>query len=189
MKKIIVKTIAFSLTMLLAFFATIYFALSIFAPSTLANLYFRIDAKELTLKYSEKAYEKSGEISDLSILVERSIVYDCERLVIEHATTLINHADYEEYADNQGGAYNYYIVGSLCSYLYSSGDKITAVGTAVSYTGDYTKVNPIRVLINLCVQNGDNDCLLQIKQSLEGRENKNQLVINDIFYIEDFIKE
>ena len=189
MKKIIIKTIAFSLALLLGLTAVIYLCLSTLSPSTLSNLYFRIDAKELTLKYSEKAYDKSGEIKDLSILVERSIVFDDDGAVIKFGTILINREDYEEYAKTQSSSYNYYVVGSLCESLYISGEKGISIGTALSYTGDYTKVNPIRVVIGLCFDNNDKESLKQIKDSLIGRENKNQLVINDISIIEDFIKE
>lgn len=189
MKKIIIKTIAFSLALLLGLTAVIYLFLSTLAPSTLSNLYFRIDAKELTLKYSEKAYDKSGEIKDLSILVERSIVFDDNRAIIEHATELINRNDYGEYAKTQSSGYNYYIVGSLCESLYDNGHKSASIGTAISHTGDYTKVNPIRIVIGLCFDSADKESLKQIKDSLIGRENKNQLVINDISIIEDFLKE
>ncbi|MBE5744367.1 MAG: hypothetical protein E7358_06655 [Clostridiales bacterium] len=189
MKKIIIKTIAFSLALLLAVTGIIYLCLATLSPSTLSNLYFRIDAKELSLKYSEKAYGKSGKIEDLSLLVERSIVFKDGESVIYYATELINREDYDEYAVSQGSGYNYYIVGSLCSYLYSSGQRAVAIGTAVSHTGDYTKVNPIRVVIELCIGNDDANSLSLIKDSLLRREDKNQFVIKDITIIEDFLKE
>ncbi len=189
MKKMIIKTIAFSLAILLAVAIFFYLGLAWLSPSTLSNLYFRIDAKELTLKYSEKAYERSGDVETLSILVERSIAFKDSDRIIEHATDLINREDYEEYSTNQGNGYHYYVISSLCSYLYESGERQTSVGTAISHTGDYTKLNPIRVVISLCMQNNDVENLKLIKNSLIGRENKNQLVINDVSLIGDFLKE
>lgn len=189
MRKIIVKTIAFSLSLVLAFTGLIYLILATLAPSALASLYFRIDAKELTLKYSEKAYEKSNDIDDLSTLVERSIVFEDGNVVIKRATELINRQDYEEYAKTQSSAYNYYVIGSLCKYLYEGGQTQVAISTALSYTSDYTTVNPIRVMISLCLEKSDDESLLQIQKSLFEREDKNQLVINDISIIEDLLKE
>lgn len=188
MKKIIIKTVAFSLALILTFGSLVYLILSTCAPSTLANLYFRLDNCELTLKYSEKAYDKSGDISDLSLLVERSIVFEDDAAIEKHATKLINDEGYGDFAAAQSSSYNYYIIGSLCSSLYALDKKSVAVDTAVSRTDNYTEVNPMRVVIILSVENGDKETLLAIKSSLERRENKNQLVINDISTIGEYLK-
>ena len=54
MTKLYVKTTAFTILCLATVMAIIFFALSIFSPSTIANVAFNLGNKSLSIKYSEK---------------------------------------------------------------------------------------------------------------------------------------
>ncbi|MBO7214915.1 MAG: hypothetical protein J6V66_05410 [Clostridia bacterium] len=187
MKKLIAKTIAFSVGVLVVGVCIFYLIMANFSPSTLSDFYFRMGNDKLTLKYSEKAYEKSEDISDLATLVERSIVFDNATLTKEYGLKLINSSDYSTYASEQDSGYKYYVAGSICEALYLLGENQTAIDTAFDNTATYSKVNPIRVLISLAVQNGDSTTLTSILSRLEDRQNLNEFGNNDISYLRDYL--
>lgn len=184
MRKLIIKTVSITVAILFAFLIIFYFALASFSPSILSNFYFRVNNANLTLKYSLKAYDKSGDIDDLAILCERSILFDNGDMLITYATILINQDDYLDFALDKGEDYNYYIVGSLVQALYQKGERSVATETAINNTGNYSSVNPIRIIISLSIENGDTLTLQTIKQHLLSLTNKNQLILHDISWIE-----
>lgn len=189
MKKLIAKTIAISLAIVIGLISVIYLLIASFSPAMLSNIYFRLNNKNLTLKYSEIAYQKSEQIESLSTLVERSIKFDDNALTEKYGFIFITHSDYEDLLTKKDSGYNYYIVGSLCEALYCSNKKETAITLAFENTLVYSSVNPIRVVISLAVENGDINLLSTIKQKLESRENKNQSILNDITLITNYINE
>jgi hypothetical protein len=189
MKKLIIKTIAISLAIVIAVFTALYLIIASASPSTLSNIYFRLNSKNLTLKYSELSYEKSSDISDLSILVERSIKFEDNALVEEYGFKLINDEEYSNFLQTKDSGYNYYIVGSLSKSLYLSGKADSAISVAFENTLVYSNLNPIRVVISLAVEKLDFTALETIKQKLESREDKNQAVLSDVTLIENFLFE
>ncbi|MBQ3234633.1 MAG: hypothetical protein IJA97_00565 [Clostridia bacterium] len=187
MKKLIIKTIAFSLGILAVGVCLFYLIMATCAPSSLGNFYFRTGNEKLAVKYAEKAYHKSEDISDLATLVERSAVCDNSELVKKYGFTLINHSDYEELSTNKGSSYKYYVAGSLVEALYKLGETQTAIDTAFDNTLGYSQVNPIRVLISLAMQGEDSKTLSTILSRLENRESKNELCNNDISLIREHL--
>jgi hypothetical protein len=164
MKKLIIKTIAISLAIVIAVFTALYLIIASASPSTLSNIYFRLNSKNLTLKYSELSYEKSSDISDLSILVERSIKFEDNALVEEYGFKLINDEEYSNFLQTKDSGYNYYIVGSLSKSLYLNGKADSAISVAFENTLVYSNLNPIRVVISLAVEKLDFTALETIKQ-------------------------
>ncbi len=187
MRKLIVKTIAITLGILIALTSAFYLLLSCCFPKVLSNVYFQIQSEELCLKYSEKAYENSNDIGDLAMLVERSIVFKKSDKVLTHGVSLINDQDYQSYLLTKGDGYHYYLVGNICQVQYNNGDRQTALETAFSNTGEYLAYNPIHKLILLSAQNGDDESLVKIKSHLLEKENKNQLINEHLSLIEQLI--
>ena len=187
MKKLVVKTIAFSLGILLVGACLFYLIVATCVPSSLSDFYYRTGNEKLTLKYSEKAYGKSDDIEDLATLVERSIVFDEHALVKAYGFKFLNHSGFSDYISGKNDGYKYYIVGSLVDSLYELSETQTAVDVAFNNTNAYTKVNPIRVLISKSLQKEDKLTLSYAYEKLVARENKNQLVINDISLIRDYL--
>lgn len=187
MKKLVIKTVAFTLALMLGVGGIFYLALSLIKPSTLGDFYFRLNSQTLTIKYSEKAYQKSQDISDLSLLTERAIIFENHELIQKYAVTLINDSGYNAFAKTKSASYHYYIVSGLCLSLYESNKKGEAVSTAISHTDDYTQSNPIRFLIAKCVEQNDRETLIALRQGLIDRGDKNQLVNQDISSIDEFL--
>lgn len=189
MKKLIIKTIAISLGIVVFVFTALYFIIASASPVTLSNIYFRLNNKNLTLKYSEMTYEKSDDILDLSVLVERSIKFEDNALIEEYGFKLINDEEYSDFLQTKDSGYNYYIVGSLAKALYNAGKVDSAISVAFDNTLTYTNLNPIRVIISLAVDSANLTALNTIKQKLESREDKNQLVLSDVAIIQNFLNE
>ena len=66
MKKLITKTVALTVAIMMAIIVAIYVIFSLFLPASLGNVYFKINAENLSVKYSVKAYEKSQSVNDLA---------------------------------------------------------------------------------------------------------------------------
>lgn len=187
MKKLVIKTVAFTLALMLAVIGLFYLALAGLKPSVLGDFYFRLNNQSLTIKYSEKAYEKSRSLDDLSTLTERAIVFGDDTLIQKHAVILINDKGYKAFIKTKNSSYHYFIVSGLCLSLYETNKKGEAVSTALSHTYEYTKSNPVRYLIAKCVELGDKPTLIDLRQGLENRSDKNQLVNQDISSIDELI--
>ena len=187
MKKLIIKTIALTSVILLVLTVGLYLLLAYCFPSVLSNWYFNLQNESLTLKYSEKSYQTSGDVFDLCLLTERSIVFDNDEAVLKHATELINHDNYDEVLSKKGNSYHYYIVGSLCQAQYIMGSKAVAIETAFSNTLVYTEQNPVHRLIVLSAREDDVDTLKTIKQKLTERQDKNNLLESHLALIEQLI--
>ena len=153
----------------------------------LGNVYFNTQSEKLSLKYSEKAYEKSRDISDLATLTERCIVFGDKDKIISYGISFINDGGYEDFILGKGDGYHYYIVGSICSAEYEVGYKQVAIDRAFSNTGEYVSLNPVHKLIVLSAQSNDTATLTEIKTRLQNRQNKNQLINDHLNLIEELI--
>ena len=187
MKKLIVKTVAITLALLTVVFVGGYLICATFAPQVLGNVYFNAQSEKLPLKYSEKAYQKSRDISDLATLTERCIVFGDKDKIISYGVSFINDGEYEDFILGKGDGYHYYIVGSICSAEYEVGYKQVAIDRAFSNTGEYVSLNPVHKLIILSAQSNDTATLTDIKTRLQNRQNKNQLINDHLNLIEELI--
>ncbi len=187
MKSLIVKTVAITLAILITVGAGIYLLLATVSPRVLSNAYFKVQNETLSIKYSQKAYEKSNDISDLATLTERCILFGEKDLTISYGVMFINDDNYGEYISSKSQGYHYYIVSSICTAEYERGDKLVAVETAFSNTNEYLSLNPIHKLIILSAQSEDKATLTEIKNRLEIRQDKNELVNQHITLIIELI--
>ena len=187
MKKLIVKTVAITLGILIAVSVIFYLILANASPNVLADVYFQTQNAELSIKYSKKAYEKSKDLSDLLVVVERSILFDDDDTTLEYGVRFINDEAYPSIIETKGQDYHYYVVGNICQIQYEKGDKAVAIQTAINNTGEYLSYNPIHKLILLAAQGNDKAFLQDIKSHLESRQNKNQLVTQHISFIDQLI--
>ena len=187
MRSLIVKTVAITLVILITVGAGIYLLLATVSPRVLSNAYFKVQNETLSIKYSQKAYEKSNDVGDLATLTERCIVFGEKDLIIRYGVSFINNESYSDYVAGKSEGYHYYIVSSICSAMYQNGDKLVAVETAFANTGDYVSLNPIHTLIILSAQSDDKVTLTEIKNRLEIRQDKNELVNQHITLIIELI--
>ncbi len=182
MKKLIIKTSAISLALILIVGFAFYGLLGLMYPSSIASLAFRVNNKSVCLKYSEKQYEKTNDIEDLALLIERAIwAKDYER-TIKYSSQLLNSKDFEEYASDKSG-YQAYIACSYVEALYLSDEKEKSIEIAFSYYNGNSELNPVRVLV-LSSKN-DLETLNKILKKLNSLENKTQETINLINQIKN----
>ena len=71
MKKLILKTVAFTLSGVILLMALLYGIFALFSPITLANVYDSVGNYSLSVHYYECAYNKSNSIENVYILCER----------------------------------------------------------------------------------------------------------------------
>ena len=187
MRKLVIKTVAITLAIIIAIGAAFYLSLSAFNPSILGNGYFNMNNAELSLKYSEKAYEKSCDISDLATLTERSIIFEDDNRTIKYAVLFINDKGYQTLIESKSDGYHHYIVSKLCEAQYNKGDKSVAISTAFTNTLDYVAYNPIHKLILIAINSRDVETLTIIKQNLQNNQNRNELLNEHLSLIEEFL--
>ena len=89
MKKVVIKSITITLIIILLVFTLFTLLLCTFFPKTVSNLTYRISAYDISVKYSEKAYQKSNSSYDLTILVERSIIAKNDEVTCKYANALL----------------------------------------------------------------------------------------------------
>lgn len=189
MKKVVVKTVAFTVIIIAVIFALSYALISTFSPGILANAYFRLGSEKQAVKYSELAYEKSDSVSDLATLTERVIIYNDTDKTVTYATLLLAHSDFESYAETKSTGYVYYVAGSLTEAHYIKGNKQVAVSVAFQNTSAFTSGNPVEVIISLSAENSDTETLLQIRQMLVDRQGTSDKVATYISAIDNYIND
>ncbi len=68
MTKLVVKTVLITVAAIILTLAAVYLCLALFFPKTLAKGWEDIGSYNLSLKYYEKQYEKTEDITDLSVI-------------------------------------------------------------------------------------------------------------------------
>ena len=164
MKKLIIKTSILAILLFMVKFFIFFVVLALFFPSILADTAFRINSKNLCLKYSQAQYEKSLEIDDLALLTERTIWAEDYELTIKYSQLLLNDSDFNCYSKDKDG-YENYIASSYTQALYFTNEKAKSIEVAFSYYTGESKPNPIRVLVFL--SKDDKNTLNIILQKLE----------------------
>ena len=175
MKKLIIKTSIITLALILIFGIGLYGLLGYLYPSSIASIAFRVNNKSVCLKYSEKQYEKTNDISDLAILIERAIWAKDNQLIVKYSALFLNSSDFENYKKDKNG-YENFIVCYYTEALYLTNKKEKAIEIAFSYYNGKSELNPVRVLV-LSSKN-DDAMLNKILKKLNSIENKTQETIN-----------
>lgn len=186
MKKLVIKTIAFTIAIIVTALSVSYILFATLSPASIGDVYFRLNSEKMSLKYSVKAYEKSLGIDELATIVERGIAFKNYKVVDEYGTMLINDENYSNYVVEQSSGYEYYIIGSVAEAKYFQGYKLTASQLALDNTKDYTSVNPIRVVLSLAISDGDVSIVEYIKQNLVTRQ-PSTLLDADIQTIDNYL--
>jgi len=97
LKKLIIKTSLITLAVTLCALMITFGALALFAPKTVAGIFDGVGGYSASVFFYEKQYNKSGEIDDLAVLVDK-IDEDKEPLKAEkYIETLISREDFATY--------------------------------------------------------------------------------------------
>ena len=186
MKKLVIKTVAFTIGLIVIALSITYILFATLSPSSVSDVYFRLGSENMSLKYSIRAYEKSSDIDSLATLTERAIVFKNHELTDKYGTMLINGEGYAAYSKSKGDGYGYYIVGSIAEAKYRQGYKTAAMQLALDNTESYTTVNPIRVVLSLAIESEDAQTVSLIKEGLMQRT-PSDLLSSDLIVIENYL--
>ncbi len=168
MKKLILKSSIITLSLVLILGALFFVIVSASKPYIIANVAFNLNNKELSVKYSEKQFIKTQDISDLSLLTERCIWANDYNKVVKYSSILLSHKDFDSYSSD----YENYIASSYTEALYLTKNKLKSVEVAFSYYDGIKAPNTIRVLIYNA--KNDKDTLNLILTKLNGINDKTQ---------------
>ncbi len=182
MKKLIIKTSVITLTLILIVGFALYGLLGFMYPSSIASLAFRVNNKSVCLKYSEKQYEKTNDVEDLSILIERAIWAENNELIVKYSAIFLNSSNFEEFVKDKDG-YENFIVCYYVESLYLLDQKEKSIEIAFSYFNGKSELNPVRVLV--LASKNDLDTLNKILKKLNSIENKTQETTNLINQIKN----
>ena len=153
-KKLVIKTICFTLGGIMLLMGLLYGALAIFSPKTLANFFDGIGFERLALKNYEREYNKTEDILDLYELVvkfdEEENAEKCEKyalalISIDNFDTLCALLD----GENASVTTKEFVNSKYALSLFY-GDKFSdSVNFAKEYfdANGYTSFSPFRVLV------------------------------------------
>ena len=160
MKKLILKTIAFTLSGVILAMALLYGIFALFAPSTLANVFDSVGNYSLSVHYYERAYNKHNSIDNLYILCERVDEKSDALMAEKYLTIFVEHSEFssfctqkdseesQDFMKSEDFYYGKYVVSifnndkedlGLSNALIKCEQRVNAVG--------YKNYNPFSILI------------------------------------------
>lgn len=199
MGKLVLKTAAATVSFLVAFALILFGIVSLASPSAMMSFTDSLGMRGASAYYSIAAYDRSGEISDLAIAVERSSDAGHYSDAAEYGKKLLNHADFAEYcaardADTQGnisfirGSYAQYAAGLVSTAQYYSGEKTAARDTALGSLEENTfpQNNAVIYLASAAMDSGDTELCKDILSALENLSVEN---VQEQEYFQSFIAD
>lgn len=183
MGKTIIKTAAVTFAAVIALIGAIYACLAIFAPKTVADIWASFGNYSVSVKYYEKQYNKTGDISDLAVLcVKLDENKDSARAAdyLSALTLSDGFADFcvaeDENARYGESAHEYYFGKRAIAEYYANGiSAAIAVADAAVISG-YTEFNAFyKLLVGVKeLSNGDVTAISakisEIKGGLSGEQ-------------------
>ena len=168
MKQLVIKTVLIALLLIIAISFVVIGLICVFSPITIANASYRLGNYDLSVKYTQKQYEKSNSFEDLALLVERGIIASDYETVALYSQTFLNHERFESYSQSQDGDYTNYIANGYILSLYNSGNVDKSITTALQYVNsEFSLPNPVTTLVYTASQKGDKATLNKILKALE----------------------
>ena len=157
MTKLVVKTVFITVAAIILALAAVYLCLALFFPKTLAKGWEAVGSYNLSLKYYEKQYEKTEDITDLSVIcVKVNAEKDAARAV-KYLKILTENPEFSdlcaaEDANSASGysftAYEIYF-GKYAVSAYYNGGITAAVNVAKTATqNEYSEHNAFYVILS-----------------------------------------
>ena len=103
MKKLVIKTIAITIAVMLGVVVVAFGVTSLIAPKFLANIFDGVGGYSASIFFYEKQYEKTEDIYDLVLLVDKIEKEKDSVLAEEYLYKLINHEQFNEYCNLSDG--------------------------------------------------------------------------------------
>ena len=155
MTKLVLKTVLITVAAIILTVAAAYMCLALFFPKTLAKGWEAVGSYDLSVKYYEKQYEKTEDISDLSALcVKIDAEKDASRAV-KYLKLFTENADFLELCEKNDAdgvygftAYEIYFGKYAIAAYYNSGIPAAVdVAKAATQSG-YTEHNAFYVILS-----------------------------------------
>ena len=185
MGKLVLKTAAATLSFLVAFALILFGVISLASPAAMMSFTASLGMDGASAYYSVAACERSGEIADLALAVEKS--YDAGHYAdaAEYGVRLLSDSAFAEYSagrdgDTAGnaainGSYAQYAAGLVSSAQYYTGDGAAARGTAMNGIGNtFPQNNAVIYLATAAMGDGDTAFCKELLSDLE------QLSVEDV---------
>ena len=154
MKKLVVRTVVITLASVIGIASCLLAALALFMPQQMAVIFESVGGYEVSVMYYENQYEKTGDIEDLVVLVDKTYGANDTRGAEKYLAKLINHKDFESFCSKGNNEpntltdkeyyYGYYALTLARNAKFSEALK---VGEDFVKDNGYTKFNPLRMLV------------------------------------------
>lgn len=160
MKKLILKTIAFTLSGVIVAMALTYGILALFSPLTLANMFDSVGNKSVSVHYLEKAYNKNNSTENLYLLcLNVDEISDSDRAE-KYLTIFVEKSDFSSFCaqkdltDSQGFMGNEdFFYGKYVLSIFNNNKDNLGLTNAITKcvlrveTAGYKNYNPFCILI------------------------------------------
>jgi len=201
LKKLIIKTALITLIAIIGVASVVLGCLMIFAPKTSAKMFDGLGMERVAFSFYEKQYEKSQELTDLAILIDKINAEDeptkTEKLCLE----FIENEGFEDFVKLKGKknfgsetkAKEFYY-GKLVVAEVTLGKLTDALDNAYDFyrlCGGYTEGNPYRMILYEKGEDLTEAELNKLKTQIRIRKNEdNETRVNqDVAEIEKIIEE
>ena len=180
MGKLIVKTAAVTFSLLVAVALMLFGIVSLSAPAAMMELTDSLGMNGASAYYSVAVYDRSGDISDLAVAVEKSYDVGHYTDAAEYGQKMLGDDAFAEYCaardeDTEGsssilGDYRQYATGMVASAEYFCGEKDAALDIAFAQLGknSFPANNAFMYLRNAAVQSEDKEFCGKILERCAG---------------------
>ena len=177
MKKLVIKTIAITIAVMLGVVVVAFGVTSLIAPKFLANIFDGVGGYSASIFFYEKQYEKTDDVKDLAILIDK-LDADVQPALKEfYLEKMLLRSDFEEFCleqdkkDHVISAKEYYN-GSYALILAKNKRLEKALEICSEYVKklNYTENNPYRLILSDYADEASIEELKEIKNSLNVRK-------------------
>lgn len=177
--KLVLKTAAATFSLLVAFALILFGVVSLASPAAMMSFTDSLDMNGVSAYYSVAVYDRTGEISDLAVAVEKSYYAGHYADAAAYGEKLLDDSSFSEYCaerdeDTQGNAairssYAQYAGGIVSSAQYYNGEKDKSLNTAFDALGQtFPETNAVSLLASAAIDKGDVEFCKSILARLEG---------------------
>lgn len=169
MKQLVLKTIGITLAFIAVFVIIGYGVFALFFPKNTAYFYDGLGDDVKAVRYMQKAYERSNEISDLDTLCVYAVKTDDNGLIAEHLVKLFEREEeFYAYASVKGKGYYDRMATEYVLAVYEVNNDVNlTIQTASRLTKDYSDGTALRNLLASSVSKGDKETVILLKSTIE----------------------
>jgi len=101
------------------------FVLGLVMPGTMGDFWGSVGLNNLSLSYAKSQYERTSDINDLAVLIDRAVFVQNDELVVEYASQMLSERNYAAYCAHVDGlitpsdtggtrfSYDHYVRGNI----------------------------------------------------------------------------